>query len=332
MHEPLISVIVPVYRVEKYLKQCVDSILAQSHRNLEVLLIDDGSPDACPAICDAYAEADSRVRVIHQENQGLSAARNAGLDACRGEYIGFADSDDWMEPELLASLLRMLQEKNLDVAFCAAQIERGTQERELRFLYFPDGTVRTSAEMVRDTLTDTIGGQVWLRLSKRKCWEHVRFPVGRFYEDLAISYQPFLYADRGTGFLMKPLYHYRLNPQGISFSHNPKCTYDIFLGFREHYVYAKAHCEAAAEVCFAKTASFAMGYFNACVRCGAPGDPASLADAEQWLRAHKREIRKCRQLSLGRKIMITLFLTSKALYRTLSSIYLTFQKEQNKLS
>ena len=131
---------------------------------------------------------------------------------------------------------------------------------------------------------------------------------------------------------MKPLYHYRLNPQGISFSHNPKCTYDIFLGFREHYVYAKAHCEAAAEVCFAKTASFAMGYFNACVRCGAPGDPASLADAEQWLRAHKREIRKCRQLSLGRKIMITLFLTSKALYRTLSSIYLTFQKEQNKLS
>ena len=127
MHEPLISVIVPVYRVEKYLKQCVDSILAQSHRNLEVLLIDDGSPDACPAICDAYAEADSRVRVIHQENQGPSAARNAGLDACRGEYIGFADSDDWMEPELLASLLRMLQEKNLDVAFSAAQIERETQ-------------------------------------------------------------------------------------------------------------------------------------------------------------------------------------------------------------
>ena len=91
---PLISVIVPIYKVESYLRECVDSILDQTHRNLEVILVDDGSPDACPAICDEYAARDARVRVIHKTNGGLSDARNAGLDVARGEWIGFVDSDD----------------------------------------------------------------------------------------------------------------------------------------------------------------------------------------------------------------------------------------------
>ena len=98
--EPLISVIVPVYKVELYLRQCVDSLLAQTYSNLEIILVDDGSPDGCPAICDEYARKDSRVRVIHKPNGGLSDARNVGLDAARGEYIGFIDSDDWVMPDM----------------------------------------------------------------------------------------------------------------------------------------------------------------------------------------------------------------------------------------
>ena len=94
--EPLISVIVPVYGVEAYLNQCIDSILAQTHKNLEIILVDDGSPDRCPTICDEYARKDSRVRVIHKKNGGLSDARNAGLEIATGEYIGFVDSDDWI--------------------------------------------------------------------------------------------------------------------------------------------------------------------------------------------------------------------------------------------
>ena len=95
MTTPLISVIVPVYRVEKYLERCVKSILSQTYKNLEVILVDDGSPDQCPAICDACAEKDARVKVIHQENKGLSGARNAGIDAASGEYLAFVDSDDY---------------------------------------------------------------------------------------------------------------------------------------------------------------------------------------------------------------------------------------------
>ncbi|MDR1569370.1 MAG: glycosyltransferase, partial [Oscillospiraceae bacterium] len=100
-----ISVIVPIFNVELYLKRCVDSILAQTYKNLEIILVDDESPDACGAICDDYANMDERVRVIHQKNGGLSAARNAGLDIATGAYIGFVDSDDYILPEMYEKLL-----------------------------------------------------------------------------------------------------------------------------------------------------------------------------------------------------------------------------------
>ena len=106
---PCVSVIVPVYKVAAYLPRCVDSILAQTWRNLEIILVDDGSPDECGSICDVYAEKDPRIRVIHKENGGLSSARNAGLDTASGEYIGFVDSDDWIEPEMYARMLALME-------------------------------------------------------------------------------------------------------------------------------------------------------------------------------------------------------------------------------
>jgi glycosyltransferase involved in cell wall biosynthesis len=115
----LISVIVPVYKVEKYLPQCVDSILAQTYRNLEIILVDDGSPDSCPKICDEYAKKDGRVRVIHQKNAGVSAARNAGLDCAQGEYIGFVDWDDWIDAAMFQRLLALLKTYHTSIAICS---------------------------------------------------------------------------------------------------------------------------------------------------------------------------------------------------------------------
>ena len=115
---PLISVIVPIYKVEPYLRECVDSILGQTHGNLEVILVDDGSPDACPAICDEYAARDARVRVIHKTNGGLSDARNVGLDVARGEWVGFVDSDDVVEPTMYEVLLSCAQKAHAQIAVC----------------------------------------------------------------------------------------------------------------------------------------------------------------------------------------------------------------------
>ena len=114
--QDLISIIVPVYKVEKYLKRCVDSILAQTYPCLEVILVDDGSPDGCPAICDEYAREDRRVRVIHKENGGLSDARNAGIDAAKGKFLGFVDSDDYVHPRFYELLLQALKGEGADIA------------------------------------------------------------------------------------------------------------------------------------------------------------------------------------------------------------------------
>ena len=114
--QKLVSVIIPIYKAEKYLSMCVDSVLNQTYQNLEVILVDDGSPDNCPAICDEYAQKDKRIRVIHQKNAGLSMARNAGLDICTGDYITFVDSDDALHIDFVARLLAACEDNSAEIA------------------------------------------------------------------------------------------------------------------------------------------------------------------------------------------------------------------------
>ena len=117
---PLISVIVPVYKVERYLDRCIQSIVDQTYRNLEIILVDDGSPDRCPQICDSFAQKDDRVFVIHKHNGGLSSARNAGLEKAHGAFIGFVDSDDYIASDMYESLLTNLQKEDADIAFTSS--------------------------------------------------------------------------------------------------------------------------------------------------------------------------------------------------------------------
>lgn len=179
---PELSIIVPVYKVEPYLRRCIDSILAQTFRDFELILIDDGSPDNCGAICDEYAAKDSRIIVIHQKNQGVSAARNAGLDIAKGTYLGFVDSDDWIEPEMYETMIATAKEKQVDVVACSCRMwdENGnTLGVEL------DKT----GEYVGDELLSTIfvppfnmGHVCWNKLYKTKVIQDCRFiqnvPIG----------------------------------------------------------------------------------------------------------------------------------------------------------
>lgn len=183
----LISVIVPVYKVEPYLRKCVDSILNQTHRNLEVILVDDGSPDHCGVICDEYAAKDPRVKVIHKPNGGLSDARNAGMDVMTGDYVGFVDSDDWIEPQMYQRLLELLQQFDADMAFGGVAddvIHNGTVR-----------TVKTSnygeklfAEGKLDAMKRYFHGSwaAWDKLYKKELFDGIRYPVGEINEDEAI--------------------------------------------------------------------------------------------------------------------------------------------------
>lgn len=128
MDEPLISVIVPIYNVEKYLNRCIESIVNQTYKTLEIILVDDGSPDNCPQICDEWKEKDNRIKVIHKKNGGLSDARNAGLDIAQGEYIAFVDSDDWIDKEWIEILFKELIKNNCDVSISSTRLFKNVDE------------------------------------------------------------------------------------------------------------------------------------------------------------------------------------------------------------
>ena len=215
-----ISVIVPVYKAEPYLHKCVDSILAQTHKNLEVILVDDGSPDCCPSICDEYAAKDSRVRVIHKENGGVSSARNAGLDVATGDYIGFVDSDDWIAPEMYEKLLDTLQNQDAAAAVCGyiECDEKGTMSREIK----PYRTGRISGlEAARNILYSTASRNgafdgpyeiyvvCWNKIYRREVFKLTRFDQTLTNgEDALVEFQIFSGIQR-VAVVNKSLYFYR---------------------------------------------------------------------------------------------------------------------------
>lgn len=214
----MISVIVPVYKVEEYLDQCVQSIVSQTYTDLEIILVDDGSPDNCPAMCDAWAERDKRIKVIHKKNGGLSDARNAGLEIAAGKYISFVDSDDWIENDILQLSLQCAKENNADiVAFgvdwrYSDHIENPHPLHSAVY-YGTDNIVRTYFQscMVRTT--------VWNKLYKGSILNDIQFPKGRIHEDEFFTYR--VLAKANTVAVIETIgYHYRQHSNSIMGTYN----------------------------------------------------------------------------------------------------------------
>ena len=212
---PTISVIVPVYKVEKYIHRCVDSILSQTFPDFELILVDDGSPDSCPVICDEYAAKDSRILVIHQENGGLSAARNAGIDwafAHSGnQWLTFIDSDDWVHPEYLRRLLDAAMEHNVSVSICGYAETEG-RDPEIS----PEGLTPVLWESEDFYVTHNVNATVaWGKLYRKECFREIRYPVGKIHEDEYVTYR-ILFPLGKVSAIPAPLYAYYHNPEGIT--------------------------------------------------------------------------------------------------------------------
>ena len=214
--ENLISVIVPVYNVESYLPRCVDSILAQSHSELEVILVDDGATDSSGAVCDAYAAKDSRITVIHKSNGGLSSARNAGLDAATGEYIAFVDSDDWIEPEMYGHMLSLLQTYEAKLV-CAGRSDVSEKTGEKTVGLCPKKEeVLTGEELVgRIFLWDGCDSSACDKLYHRSILEGFRYPEGKVCEDVPVTYKIVLKAGKAV-LCDRPFYNYYHRSGSIS--------------------------------------------------------------------------------------------------------------------
>ena len=209
-NKSLVSIIVPVYNAEKYLRYCVDSILGQSHDNLEVVLVDDGSSDSSPRLCDEYAEHDARVRVIHQENGGIGKAQNAGLDAACGQYIAFADNDDILDRRNIELLLHALESTGADMSkarwrqFGVSSIDRVADDAakgvegpgRITFIDNPLNAYQTVFCKTFRLIGDKLGRHTearyfneanWCRLYKRELWDGIRFPEGMYAQDVMVA-------------------------------------------------------------------------------------------------------------------------------------------------
>ena len=213
MSNPLISVIVPVYNTEEYVEKAIRSIMEQTYKNIEILVVDDGSTDKSGEICDRLAEEDDRVRVFHKENGGQATARNFALSVARGEYIGYVDSDDWIAENMYDGMLHTLIDNDCDVCVCGRY---AVTEEDIRPSFgsrVESVTVMDKAEAIRRFLVyDSVDSSVWDKLFKRSVIENVTFPAGYICEDIPFVYDALVNADRVVHCAKS--YYYWLHRQG----------------------------------------------------------------------------------------------------------------------
>jgi glycosyltransferase involved in cell wall biosynthesis len=207
---PGVSVIVPVYNAEQYLNKCLGSILAQTFNNFECILVDDASPDNCPAICDEYAAKDNRFKVIHKNrNEGSSQARKTGLEYSSGKYILFIDSDDYIEVNMLEEMYSMAASQDYDMAYCDFYYHNDSNDIiNKKVPVLSDNFIMNIKESILDFGID--GGAVWNKLIKKTIYDNITFPIYGYAEDKHITTQT-LYLSKKIGYVNKFLYHYQFH-------------------------------------------------------------------------------------------------------------------------
>ncbi|AIQ12306.1 glycosyltransferase family 2 protein [Paenibacillus durus] len=333
--KPEISIIVPVYKVENYIHKCVDSILAQSFENFELILVDDGSPDNCPAICDGYAAMDTRIKVIHKPNGGLSDARNWGINAAEGKYIGFVDSDDWIAEDMYESLYNSLIEHEADIAVCCHyEVVDGELFQINNFDGYPRvlGNVEGLSELLMDVRVKNLA---WDKLYKRELFRSVNYPVGVYYEDTPTTYKLFMQASK-VAIVNIPKYYYFKRKESITGSKDLKKLQDKFSGAYEKYdkvrsqYYDKIDKHTwgwAANVVINE----AMELYNYLLRQKDGMDQSEdVAKVKKFLRENLSVILGAKPVGPKLKMAALILSTSEAFYSLLySTLIFPFRKEKN---
>ncbi len=237
MSKPLLSVIIPVYQVEKYIGQCLDSVLAQTYTNLDIILVDDGGTDSSVDICREYQKKDKRIRIISQENGGLSKARNVGVEHAYADLVTFIDSDDFIHPNMFATMIRYIEEHNLDIISCTSTRKNIVIKEMIGTGKLECYDHRTAVSMgLKD---DNVSA--WGKIYKKELLDKVQFPVGRVFEDLGTLYKIFNECNK-VGWIDYQFYHYIKRENSItqrSFRVKPK--YDSLYLNHEKISFAKHH-------------------------------------------------------------------------------------------
>lgn len=267
--EEKISVIVPVYKVEKYIDACINSILNQTYTNLEIVLVNDGSPDNCPEIIEDYAKKDSRIKVLHKENGGLSSARNLGIKNATGKYLAFIDSDDTISLNMMEHLHKALVNNKADISVCqvlrVTENEKGEvilpKQENMETAEYTE-TIYSNADMMKGMLLDSnIGNFVCTKLFKKDLFDGIEFPEGRVYEDAATTYKVVHKAEKIV-YINEPLYYYLIGRIGaITTTFTEKKILDSMMAYCGQYEFLIEHypeIKEYASISWAKMFASAM--------------------------------------------------------------------------
>lgn len=316
-----ISIVVPVYNTEKYLKRCIDSILGQSHSNIEVILVDDGSTDESGRICDEYAQKDIRVQVIHQKNGGQSVARNVGLKYISGDYIGFVDSDDWIHKNMYSYLLTILKNTNSDVA----DIEHISCRNERIKLRPVKEKVKVfhGKNILKEYLRKNEYA-VWRKLYKRRLWDHVEFDEGKINEDVVSNFQALMEADVMVA-SNQIFYYYYNNSGSITNNGIRMADFDlIYAGNRLIELSASEEDRTLKRQAFVKKY---RSYFTLLTKALFLGFADQTLDQDKIIKNLARKVRKhywfllFSNMAFNRKILMTIACISVKIYRYLLRRY-----------
>jgi glycosyltransferase involved in cell wall biosynthesis len=241
MDKPIVSIIVPVFNIENYISKCLDSLLIQTLKEIEIILVDDGSTDLSGNICCEYASKDNRIRVIHKKNEGLSSARNDGLAIAKGEYIGFVDGDDWVKEDMFEFLYNTSSTHNADISICGHFIVDGDHVEPIR--NNGDIKILNHIEALSAILLDAeINSFAWDKLYKRELFIDLSYPVGRRFEDIAFTYLIFNRSKRVVQANVSKYFYVRRNGS-ICIQINPLNQLHSFYGFHERYLFAQNKSE-----------------------------------------------------------------------------------------
>ena len=318
--EPRISIIVPVYNVEKYLERCVKSIAAQTYKDLEILLIDDGSTDKSGEMCDAFQQTDSRIKAFHKQNGGLSDARNYGIEHSAGEFISFVDSDDYIDEKMLETLHRLITENDADLAVCSAmdvfEGKEVTQVKEIK--EFNLNKVESYKYMLRgDGIPSACN-----KLYKRQTVGDVRFPVGKPYEDGFFTPQILKKVEK-TAVTSKPMYYYFRRADSITTKPFRKGDLDVIEAYDKCVKQVKELCPEALPYAEFR---YRNAYFNVLDKMLMRDDCKEIPEYKQvvkYLKKHTAQIVKDPGFGKMRKIAAVALKFSVPLYK---KILLTKQK------
>lgn len=310
---PKISIIVPVYRVEEYLDKCVQSILNQTFTDFELILVDDGSPDRCGEMCDGYAEKDSRVKVIHKENGGLSDARNAGIDAASAEYIGFVDSDDYIAEDMYEMLYENIVKYDADISACG--LFNCYETRKIRQYDKDELLIVNQSEGIGIILEGKkLSVNAVNKLFVKTLFHNIRFPVGKLSEDAYVMIKLFGQAQKMV-IETKPKYYYIHRAESITTSNYTQRDYNVVEAYKNNLLYVQDHFpEHIAKAKFRYLWAYIYVYEKMIVSQTMVNDN-EYNELTKWLKKHAIKYLTNPYFSYKRKLMMLILCCSPALYR-----------------